>query len=385
MTDQEARTARGLAGIADHAITVKPTGENVWLVRNGDGGEYIVVRVENALRHSVQSQDIAWACECPDFTHHCRQRGWRCKHIEAVRLTPVTAITTSQGEKQMENQQSQCGWVKLYHPGGVQVTLPVLTGEPVTPEMALLMLNSVGAYLAVGFAANLPGVEEGEQVEDIRHVVRRVKTNDDGSETPVIDLYPERANFRILVLYLNTEQDVLAFETACSVRLQDLPLYDGDNAIERGKGPKTDKYVTTLPQNAKAIFKANSKWEGDEDKKHTKRLFIRWHGVSVNGNGSGSVKPAGAGNRPAQPAAISSPLGTAAPAAPANGNGKTKPLAKDVTAARAMIMTLGSEAVKGKSLGELGKDVWSYLATTTFKSPDALALQDAAKLLLQVN
>jgi hypothetical protein len=210
-----------------------------------------------------------------------------------------------------------------------------------------------------------------------------VKTNDDGSETPVIDLYPERANFRILVLYLNTEQDVRAFETACGVHLQDLPLYDGDNAIERGKGPKTDKYVTTPPQNAKAIFKANSKWEGDEDKKHTKRLFIRWHGVSVNANGS--VKPTDAGNQPAQPAAISSPLGTAAPAAPANGNGKTKPLAKDVTAARAMIMTLGSEAVKGKPLGELGRDVWSYLATTMFKSPDALALQDAAKLLLSLN
>ncbi len=71
MTDQEARTARALAGIADHAITVKRTGENAWLVQNGDGGEYIVVRVENA-----------WACECPDFTHHCRERGLRCKHIK---------------------------------------------------------------------------------------------------------------------------------------------------------------------------------------------------------------------------------------------------------------------------------------------------------------
>ena len=101
----------------------------------------------------------------------------------------------------MDNQQSQGGWVKLYHPGGVQVTLPVLTSEPVTPEMAGLMLNSVGAYLAAGFAANLPGVEEGEKLEDIRHVVRRVKVNSDGSETPVIDLYPERANFRVLVLY----------------------------------------------------------------------------------------------------------------------------------------------------------------------------------------
>ncbi len=367
MTDQEARTARALSGIAGHALTVEQTGENAWLVRNGDGGEYIVVRVENALRHASRP-DTAWACDCPDFTHHCRERGLRCKHIEAVRLTPVTAHTTQGENKQMDNQQSQCGWVKLYHPGGVQVTLPVLTGEPVTPEMAGLMLSSVGAYLTAGFAANLPGVEEGEKVEDIRYIVRRAKVNDDGSETPVVDLYPDRANFRILVLYLNTEQDIQAFEAACGVRLKDLPLYDGDNSIERGKGPKTDKYVTQLTQSAKAAFKANPKWEGDEDKKHTKRLFIRWHGVSINGNGG--AKPA-----------------DAAQSTPANGNGTNgkKPLAKDVAAARGMIMTLGSEAVKGKPLGELGRDVWSYLATTTLKSPDALALQDAAKLLLQGN
>ena len=377
MTDQETRTARALAGIIGHTITVKQTGTNVWLVHNGDGGEYIVVRVENALR---QAQDTAWACDCPDFTHHCRSRGLRCKHIEAVRLTPVTAIQHSQGENQMDNQNS-CGWVKLYHPGGVQVTLPVLTGEPVTPEMAGLMLTSVGAYLAAGFAANLPGVEEGEKLEDIRHVVRRVKVNSDGSETPVIDLYPERANFRVLVLYLNAETDVQAFESACGVRLADLSLYDGDNSIERGKGPKTDKYVTTLPKNTKVVFKANPKWEGDEDKKNTKRLFLRWHGVSVNGNGNsnGLGKADAAVTQPTQPAA------TAAPAAPANGNGKTKPLAKDVAAARAMIMTLGSEAVKGKPLGELGRDVWSYLATTTFTSHDALALQNAAKLLLSLH
>ncbi len=375
MTEQETRTARALAGIAGRAITVKQTGTNIWLVRNGDGGEYIVVRAENALRHA---QDTDWACDCPDFTHHCRSRGLRCKHIEAVRLTPATAIQHSQGEKQMDNQQSQCGWVKLYHPGGVQVTLPVPTGEPVTPEMAGLMFNSVSAYLSAGFAVNLPGVEEGEQVEDIRHVVRRAKVNDDGSETPVVDLYAERANFRILGVYLNTETDIQAFESACGVRLKDLPLYEGDNSIERGKGPKTDKYVTTLPQNAKAIFKANSKWEGAEDKKHTKRLFIRWHGVSVNGNGNGLGKA---------DAAVTQPTATA-PTAPANGNGNgahSKPTAAQIASARAMIMTLGSEAVKGKPLGDLGRDVWSYLATTMFKSPSSLALQDAAKLLLQLD
>ena len=49
-----------------------------------------------------------------------------------------------------------------------------------------------------------------------------------------------------------------------------------------------------------------------------------------------------------------------------------------------MIMTLGSDAVKGKPLGELGRDVWDYLATSQFKGEEALALQKAAQLLLAV-
>jgi len=91
-----------------------------------------------------------------------------------------------------------------------------------------------------------------------------------------------RANFRILGVYLNAEQDVQAFETACGVRLKDLPLYEGGNSIERGKGTKTDKYVVTLPRPAKVVFKRNPRYEGEEDKKHSKRIFVRWHGMNGN-------------------------------------------------------------------------------------------------------
>ncbi len=47
-------------------------------------------------------------------------------------------------------------------------------------------------------------------------------------------------------------------------------------------------------------------------------------------------------------------------------------------------MTLGSDAVKGKPLGDLGRDVWDFLAASQFKGEEALALQRAAQLLLAV-
>ena len=156
------------------------------------------------------------------------------------------------------------------------MTIPLPLEKSLTAEQAKAMLDSVSTLLTAGFLVNAPGLEDGEKVETIVGVVRRAKTNDDGGETPVIDLYPDRANFRILGIYLNTEADVQAFQNATGVKLSELPLYEGDNAIERGKGAKTDKYVIALKQPVKVVFKANPKWEGDEDKKHPKRVFVRW-------------------------------------------------------------------------------------------------------------
>jgi len=208
----------------------------------------------------------------------------------------------------MENT-TVCGWAKVYHPSGLQVTLPLPLEASLTPESAKAMMDSVSTLLTTGFLVNAPGLDEGEKVETISAVVRRAKVNKDESETPVIDLYPDRANFRILGIYLNTEQDIQAFEKATGMKLSDLPLYDGDNSIERGKGPKTDKYVIALKQPVKVVFKANPKWEGEEDMNHQKRVFVRWMPQAQppsdaqkpagdapkpgnNGNSNGSAKPA---------------------------------------------------------------------------------------------
>jgi hypothetical protein len=106
--------------------------------------------------------------------------------------------------------------------------------------------------------------------------VRRSKANADGSETPVVDLYPARGNFRLVARYLNAEADIQAFEAACGVKLSELPLYEGDNSIERGKNPKMDRYVVSLKRPVRVSWKLNHRYEGENDKKNSKRIFVRW-------------------------------------------------------------------------------------------------------------
>lgn len=325
LAEQNKRTQKALAALHSGQFVMTPTGTGHWRVINGEGGPYTVTR-----------HDAAWACTCPDYTEHCQSRDLHCKHIEGVRLARPTRKDT------MDNDTIQSGWVRLYHPAGVQVTLPVVIDQLITTEAAKLMLLNVSNLLGAGWLVNAPGLEDGEKIEDIKHVVKRVKANDDGTETPVMDLYPDRANFRILGVYLNDEAALRAFEKVTQIKLADLPLYEGDNSIERGKGPKTDKYVTTLPRATKVIFKANPKWEGEDDKKHPKRLFVRW----------GEVAPSAAPTIEATPA-------------PAGADEK-------LSAAQAVVMHLPVKqdpTLSGKTLGELaqsdlGQKVIRYIADT---------------------
>jgi hypothetical protein len=291
LDQQEKRTAKGQSGLATGMITVTPDGVDRWHVRNGDGVRHLVTRTETAQ----------WWCDCEDFGFTCVKHNpeLRCYHIEAVRLQDSAAQQAAQmkGEtKNMTEPTTNCGWVKMFHPSGVQVTIPLPLESALPSASARAMFDSLTTLLQAGWLVNMPGLEDGERVDEIKHIVRRAKANEDGSETPVIDLYPDRANFRILGIYLNTEQDIQAFEQVAGVKLRDLPLYEGDNAIERGKGAKTDKYVIALKSPVKVVFKANPKWEGDEDKKHPKRIFVRWMTAQTSdpaANGS-EAKPASA-------------------------------------------------------------------------------------------
>jgi len=271
----------------------------------------------------------------------------------------------------MENE-TVCGWAKVYHPSGLQVTIPLPLENALTPASAKAMLDSVSTLLTAGFLVNAPGLEDGEKVETIVGVVRRAKANDDGSETPVIDLYPDRANFRILGIYLNNEQDIQAFEKAVGVKLRDLPLYEGDNAIERGKGQKTDKYVVAIKQPLKVVFKANPKWEGDEDKKHPKRVFLRWASQAVEASASPSTPASHNGN------------------GNGNGNVSTPASAEALKLAATKLLQLTFDDAlkvatpKGTPLSELDESQLTQIATLQKKdaSDELKKLKAAAQIVL---
>jgi len=172
--------------------------------------------------------------------------------------------------------------VSLYHPTGAKVSVPLAVGIEMTLENASLIMRSIDNLIDAGFTVNLPGLEDGEMFEQIAFVVHREKANDDGTVTPIVDLYSQAGTFRQLGMYLNSPDDVAAFEQACGVSLLKLPLYEGSAPIERGKNSNLDKkYLTLLAAAPKVIYKLNPKWEGENDKKHSKRMFVRWESTRV--------------------------------------------------------------------------------------------------------
>ena len=229
-------------------------------------------------------EDGSTTCTCPDHQRY-GSLGLDCKHICGLRLwnppeasTPASTQPTEKGVNRMttENLVRECGWVKLFHPSSAQVTIPLSLEKPILVAEAQALMASVTSLLQAGFSVETPGLEDGEHEEEIGFVVRRAKVNSDETETPVVDLYPVNANFRRVAKYLNEETDVREFEAACALSLQAMPLYEGDNTIERGKNPKLDKYVVALKRPVKIVWKFNPRYEGENDKKNPKRVFVRW-------------------------------------------------------------------------------------------------------------
>ena len=236
-------------------------------------------------------------CSCPDFQRY-GALGVECKHIRGLMIyleeggAPRQQNPIQKGDVRMNTDfLKENAWVKLFHPSSAQVTIPLRLDKPILVTEAQALMESVTSLLQAGFSVDAPGLEDGEHVEEIGFVVRRTKANADGTETPVVDIYPSRGNFRLLGKYLNNEADIQAFETACGVNLNSLPLYEGDNSIERSKNAKMDKYVVTLKHPVKVIWKLNPRYDGENDKRNSKRLFVRWADIAHTSDGNLVLSP----------------------------------------------------------------------------------------------
>lgn len=177
-------------------------------------------------------------------------------------------------------QNSICGWTKLYHQRGPQVTLPVMLGTPAE------MFAAVGAYLDAGFLVVAPGLEEGEEREHVAYVVHGEHERD-GQTTPFLLLYAanEAMKFSFLKVYLNKPADIAAFEFASGLKLNSIPVYIGQDKPERGKSKQVDRYVIAAPAAFEVVFKQNPRWSETDAAAHQsrgemyavpRRVFVRW-------------------------------------------------------------------------------------------------------------
>jgi hypothetical protein len=173
----------------------------------------------------------------------------------------------------------QTGYAKLYHPRGPLVSLPV----PPDPKEAF---DHIAKCLDVGWLVVAPGLEAGEQKDEVGYIVRGSHESN-GEVTPTLLLYStnEGLAFPFLKVYLNSDKDLDAFEHASGMRLDDFKEYVGADKPERGKSGKTDAFIVRVKKPFGVVFKSNPKYK-DSDReaaekakqvyKVARRLFVRW-------------------------------------------------------------------------------------------------------------
>lgn len=170
----------------------------------------------------------------------------------------------------MENQHFSTSG---YLPNGMRVFFEVpFTDAATAYDTALQFTNML---LSRGLLINAPGLEDGEQKEQASCFIRSLKTNDDGTETNVIHLYPMNAGaqYKFLTVYLDTADDIAAFEQAAGVTLASVPQWVADAPPQKDSA-NAKKYFVHPSKPLVAIHKANPRYE--EGNKKPKRLFVRW-------------------------------------------------------------------------------------------------------------
>lgn len=212
--------------------------------------------------------------------------------------------------------------MRLFTANGVEVFVPLAPDTDFAALFALAQAASVKAVAAGWHSGPPAGLASGEQQEPVGWVVRTTKPGRTGV-AQVVDLYSTNAGWvkPFLKVYLNTGADVLEFERLSGLTVTDLPEYEGEGRLERGKSPKTDRYITAVRKPFAAVFIPNPRYDEDEAKAVKakgdaypipKRKFLRW-----------ASAPAPAGSPPAPQATGSRP--SAGPPADGGQRGAGQP------------------------------------------------------------
>ncbi len=183
---------------------------------------------------------------------------------------------------------------KLFLPSGVECSIPVkdfLEQDPAN-IFATITLLSQKAMLAGFLATNVQTtLGQGENKEEIGFAVRVTTSGGQRGPCPALHLYSTKAHYTkaFIVAYINSGDDLIAFEQVSGLRLEEMPEFVGQGRIERGKNPKADQLVMKFAQPAVAIWGPNPKYNeahaaaATKDDPYTvaKKKFLRWDGVTV--------------------------------------------------------------------------------------------------------
>jgi hypothetical protein len=152
------------------------------------------------------------------------------------------------------------GSVRLFHASGVQVTLPL--GK--TQQEYAGLYASVDAMIGAGFLTAEPGMQVGENKDTIGFVVRKEKINERGV-TPSLDLYinHEKMVRSFITIYLNTPEDIAAFENASGLKLDSIRLYAGDDKLDRST-PKGGQFAKACARPFEIVWIPNPKYNEAE-------------------------------------------------------------------------------------------------------------------------
>ncbi len=387
---KEKRTAKAQAGRANCSRKVFSIRPDCWRVQNGDKNPYLVVR-----------QDGAWACDCPDWTGRCQNSTLRCKHIEAVRLSPPASPThTTSTQPQKEFTQSMTDEIPT---------------TPLDPPDAL-------ATLAASLAAPFPSAAVNWKPQTLTKDKTRALAVAYIDARDVMDRLDDvvgQFNWQVEHIeacgQLVTRLGIRNPTSGEWVWKSDLGFVGGsesnneDEQVKAIKGTPSDglkragvawgigRYLYKLPKvwvdydPDRHQLKATPVlplWAMPPAERNSNGKTVRAPEAAANGNANGPSNGHEGDNGPTTAAVTENPSKPSP-----SGNGGTvsarvsthsqRPAPDELTRARDLIMTMGSDTVRGRRLGDLGHDIWDYLATGHFTSDDGLALQKAARLLLQ--
>lgn len=159
-------------------------------------------------------------------------------------------------------------------PNTMHTTVYSPDGFKLNIVLAITAVADITAHLdairALGLTPNLPGLEPGQEKEAIMTVVRRASN----TGVPIIDFYPHwqyENKFGYLKyghLYLDTPDDVAEFEAQSGLKLADLPLYEGQQAIQRKHG-----HATRFEVNVKRTFGIVRTPDGQHDNGMPRYLY----------------------------------------------------------------------------------------------------------------